>query len=321
MASDRPPQSRSDVARYYDANTARFLRRGHGRKAGAIHRAVWTQRAQTREEAMHGVDARILREVHRLRAASVLDLGCGVGGSMLYLAERCAVRLHGITLSGVQADIGERFFREAGIADRCRIQRGDFLDPQTYRLWNERSRPPRLAYAVESFTHARDASSFFRAVTAALAPGDGLVLCDDFLTPRARTILVNPGRRSDAGPGESESARSARLRRRARRRLEEHRTGWHAHNRVTPDEARGLAGGFGFRLRGAVDLTPHLELDRPRDLFIRAVVALGRRLPIRGSAWENMLGGNALQLCLKADLMRYLMLFFEKTEAPQHTVR
>ena len=166
------------------------------------------------------------------------------------------------------------------------------------RLWRmaKKSRRPRVAYAVESFIHGRNPSLFFQNLTASLEPGDRLILCDDFLTQRGREILA--GTTTD---------------RRRMRHLQEHRLGWHAQNRLTHGELLELVVKHGFRERKVQDLTPYLELDRIRDIIIRIVVSLGRGLPIRHSAWENMLGGNALQLCLKGELLSYLYISLEKS--------
>jgi hypothetical protein len=40
-----------DVARYYDANTRRFLRLGGGGQMAAIHRPIWAPGVQTAGQA------------------------------------------------------------------------------------------------------------------------------------------------------------------------------------------------------------------------------------------------------------------------------
>ena len=87
---------RAHVQRYYDRHTAAFLRYGQGGGAGAIHRAVWGPGVETREAAFHYVEDRIVDQLRATLPAaaqpSVLDLGCGVGGSLCHLAERLPIR-------------------------------------------------------------------------------------------------------------------------------------------------------------------------------------------------------------------------------------
>ena len=57
----------------------------------------------------------------------VLDAGCGVGGPALAIAranER--VRIHGVTISAVQADLGGQLVTRAGLDDRVAIVQADY---------------------------------------------------------------------------------------------------------------------------------------------------------------------------------------------------
>ncbi|HEY7697265.1 MAG TPA: methyltransferase domain-containing protein [Vicinamibacteria bacterium] len=162
-----------DVARYYDENTRAFLARGQGGSEGVLHRGVWGEGVRDRAGAFHFVHELLLREIETLGAPCprILDLGCGVGASLLYLLERQAVEGFGITVSGEQL---ERVRSHGG----ARWLKGDFCkDPLPAEL--------DLAYGIESFLHASDAVAFFRNVSQAIRRGGRLVLVDDFLTTGA----------------------------------------------------------------------------------------------------------------------------------------
>lgn len=286
-----PDARSSDVAKYYDANTRRFLSLGHGGSSHAIHRAVWADGVLDRSEAIQYVNGLVLEVLARCRADYVLDLGCGVGGSMCYLAERWEAQYVGITISAVQAAYGKNLIEKRRLAGRCRIVEGDFLDPTVHSGLGggrEISATGRrtVAYAIESFVHAADPDLFFRLMGTSLKKGDRLVLCDDFLNYREN------GDRRGKTP----------------RWLEEYRTGWHIKNLLPQDSVVEKAAAAGFGVVDSRDLTRFLEIDRPRDLLIRALVAVGRRLPLSGAAWSNFLGGNGLQLCLKTGTIAYRFL-------------
>jgi len=132
------------IRRYYDRHTASFVRFGQG--GGSIHRAVWGPGTSTRDQAFHYVDDQIARLVGRLlttaRTAHVVDLGCGVGASLSYLAQRLPVRGTGITLSPVQAAIARQRIAEAGLSGRVECIEGDYCDlPSTLA-------PADVAYAI-----------------------------------------------------------------------------------------------------------------------------------------------------------------------------
>lgn len=159
----------NDVARYYDENTAPFLAHGEGGDEGVLHRAVWAEGVVDRAGAIHFVHRLILQEIEALGEGRprILDLGCGVGASLVYLLSRCDAEGFGITVSGEQFDRARR----SGNAEWLR---GDFCrDPLP--------RDIDLAYGIESFVHASDGRAFFENVGTSLCPGGRLVLVDDFL--------------------------------------------------------------------------------------------------------------------------------------------
>ncbi|MGP1355051.1 MAG: hypothetical protein ACTS11_00880, partial [Roseicyclus sp.] len=89
--SSPAPAASPEVARYYDASTARFLVVGGSGSALAIHRPLWAEGVRTCAEAADHVNTLLGAEAERLLGAApsrVRDLGCGVGGSVFALARR-----------------------------------------------------------------------------------------------------------------------------------------------------------------------------------------------------------------------------------------
>jgi cyclopropane fatty-acyl-phospholipid synthase-like methyltransferase len=267
------------VRKYYDANTERFVRHGQGKTS--IHRAVWGPGATTREQAMHWVDELVVEELRRLSgAANVLDLGCGVGASLLYLASRTSVSGIGVTVSPEQRSQASRAFAEAGVGERFRCVEGDFhaLDASI--------RGVDLAFAIESFVQSANAARFFASAAGALRAGGRLVVCDDFLE------------RSELAPSE-------------RQLVADFRAGWRIGALHTVSEVRELAQREGLFLVEDRNLTPYLELRRPRDIAIALALRLGRVLRLDGPYLASLRGGDALQLAIKAGALAYRVLVFE----------
>ena len=75
------PSALDDVARYYEANTRRFLRFGVGRSARVLHRPVWANGARSRRQALRGAHER--RREHQV-AESVVQVAFGAlsGGAL-----------------------------------------------------------------------------------------------------------------------------------------------------------------------------------------------------------------------------------------------
>lgn len=304
----------SSVTRYYDANTRRFLRYGHGGSQVAIHRAVWAEGVAARADAMNYINMRAAERVRAAGAGSLVDIGCGVGGSLIYLAERSGIRADGITVSAVQQRIGGDLLAERGLSDRCRIFTGDFLEPADRNRID--GRPYDIALAVESFIHMPDGGAFFRAASELLAPGGELLLCDDFLTDDFLTddlltedfFTTSPSRQDTTSPEPQQHPHPGS----AARHLSRFREGWHAAGLTGLEDTRSMAAEAGLRLEADEDLTPFLELDRPRDRLIRVLVGLTAPLPLKAPFWRNLRGGDALQHLLSSRLLSYRLLRFRQ---------
>jgi cyclopropane fatty-acyl-phospholipid synthase-like methyltransferase len=271
------------VRRYYDNNTAAFDRLGQGE--GSIRRAVWGPGVSTRAEAFHYVDELVLRALPPdVARPVVVDLGCGLGASLLYLAGRADMTGEGITISPVQAERATRRIAEVGAADRVRCREGNYLSVPEDLVGTAD-----LAFSIEAFGHGPDAGGYFREAARSLRPGGGLVVCDDFLADSA--ISAAP---------------------RVARRLAEFRTGWRIGSLLSVEQVRAFAAAHGLTLVGDLDLTPHLELRRPRDRWISLLVTVGRPFRRPGDYWQSLVGGDALQWCLVHGALQHRVLRFER---------
>jgi SAM-dependent methyltransferase len=267
--------SRTPVGDYYDANTWKFLLAGRQR---AIHRELWGPGVTSRAEALHYVHALVLDHLGP-RDRHVLDLGCGVGTAGVYLARRRPVDVVGVSISPAQIRLAERFARGTGrLQGRVRFALADFTELPSELVGFD------MAFAIESFVHADPAAAFFRNAAGALRPGGALVIVDD----------VRTGDRHDPA-------------------LDDLMAGWHARSLVSVATAEALAADAGLALVDSQDLSAFQRLGRPRDRFIHAVQPLLRRARRRSMWAQSLVGGNALQHCLRAGLLQYRLLRFVRT--------
>jgi cyclopropane fatty-acyl-phospholipid synthase-like methyltransferase len=288
MPADSTPElhvaALETLRQHYDTATPAFEVLGQG--GAAIRRAIWAPGVETRAQGFAYLDQRIASDV-RARVSSVaeprlLDLGCGVGTSLIRMACDDGFRGVGVTISGLQAERAERYAQAAGVGDRVTFLHQSFTDlPDSLGAFD-------AAFTIEAFVHAPGPEVFFAQASRRIRQGGLLIVCDDMLTARAPS-----------------SARE-------RRWIEEFRAGWLASSLVTDAQAIACAGQAGFRCVLNDDLTPYLELRRPRDLVISALVAVGRHLPIKHPVWLSWYGGNGLQLSLVHGTIAYRYLVFQR---------
>ncbi len=297
----------NEIIRYYDSNTDRFLKYGHGASSKAIHRAVWAPGVTNRQQAMNYVHSRIAAALHRSAPGKVLDIGCGVGGSMLYLAAHSSAHISGVTISPRQAEVGRQLIAAAGFSERCDIVCADFTDTQ---LPAKLPQPFDTAYAIESFLHMPDAELFFAQAARCLRPGGKLYICDDVLASQPAQCPQGPAVSRPAQPAQPARGRDAAAP--SRRLLQRFKRGWQVQSLFSASDLCGMAEKHGFVHKQTDDLSPYLELNRPRDIGIRILVGMLGWMPVATPFWNNLLGGDALQRLLLRGDIRYLLLQFEK---------
>ena len=278
-----------DVKTYYDKNTKRFVNHHESGRVDALHRAVWGPGVTTQEDAFLYVNDRLLHVLQELAPhfpapLRVLDLGCGVGGSLFYLAQRLPMQAVGVTLSPVQVELASQKAHARQLDDQCQFIEADFLKLPALE-------PHAAVFAIESFVHCPDAEQFFAAASAVMPSGGRLMMCDDFLSASSHH----------------------RLDRKAKRLLADFRRGWHVRSLITIAQAQQYAASAGLTLIDNHDLTSYLALCRPWDRVIAACVTLGRGLPLRAPWWLCWVGGHAVQMCLLSGLIDYRFLVFEKS--------
>lgn len=273
------------IRHYYERTTRLFLAFGRERATRTIHRAVWADGVTTLDQAFAYINQQVLYEAQRLLPSAgaplhVADLGCGVGGSLFFLADHMGIRLHavGITISRLQAQLAQQTADQRHVRTRCHFVEADYLATPLAQCYD-------LAIAIESFLHAPAPQRFFAQVATLLRPGGRLLICDDF-------------RRNEAP---------------APRWLAPFQRGWLAPMLLSSDEAIALAAHHGLRLVSRRDLTPMLRLTTLPDQLAHPLIALGLAANRFHPLWGSLAGGLALQHALRAGELGYQVLCFERS--------
>jgi SAM-dependent methyltransferase len=297
----------ASVRAYYEKNTRLFLALGVGRQTLAMRRAVWADGVESVHEAVNYVNGLIAAEARSHPAAgknavlNVLDIGCGVGGSLLYLAGAVdgPFRGTGVTISRLQAHYARRQAAARNLSRTLSFLAADFSSVTGLPVFH-------LAFAIESSVHFPDPASFYAAAARALAPGGLLIVVDDFIAPDRLQRGARSGERRREHGGE---------RRRDRRLLDAFQKGWLLPSLCTVVQAVRTAGAFGFRKVEDRNLS---ELLAPFPLNTRLggfLVQAMDSLPMSWSYWRSSVGSLALAVCQRAGLVEYRYVVFEKPAA------
>lgn len=286
---------RHAIEHYYERNTRRFLLFGGGRTAHAIHRQLWGPGVENREAAAGYINRLLetaLAEIGMAGAPVLIDLGCGVGGTLLHLARAFPRgRLHGVTISRRQVEFGTAALQRAGVGQRVSLHCADF---ESLDLGVEAD----AVVAVESFTHSRAADDFFQTASRHLKPGGTLIIVDDLI------------RSGDTEPNAAEQ-----------RLIDNFRLGWRVPGLCSADDCVAKAARRNFELVEHRDLTGLIRLGRPRDRLIALIAPVASGLGLgRMPFFGNLIGGNALHAGLGKGLFEYRWLSFRHSP-PAHPDR
>ena len=135
-----------------------------------LHHGYW-ENNETVPRAQIQLMERLAERAGVPRGARVLDIGCGLGGSALWLAAQFDCEVTGITISPVQARMATAQAKTRGLTRRVQFQVHDV------NLWQPESASVDVIWIMESSEHFRDKARFFADCARALKPGGTLAVC------------------------------------------------------------------------------------------------------------------------------------------------
>jgi tocopherol O-methyltransferase len=135
-----------------------------------LHHGYWNG-GETPKQAQIQLMEQLARRAAIPRGANVLDIGCGVGGSALWLADQYECRVTGMTISPVQARMAARKARSSGLTEKVCFEVKDA------NRWQPEPASVDAIWIMESSEHFPDKKHFFERCALALKPGGTLAVC------------------------------------------------------------------------------------------------------------------------------------------------
>jgi tocopherol O-methyltransferase len=241
-------QDLSHIREYYDETWGDYRILWLNPSNYAIHFGYWDEGTRNHAEALNRLNAVLASKIGINAGARILDAGCGVGGSAIWLAKTFAAEVTGITPVASQVERARRFASEQQVSDLV-----DFAQ-QDYTATSFASASFDLVWAVESLCHAVDKSAFYREARRLLRPGGRLGMVEYMRTSRPL-----------ADRGEA--------------LLHSWLSGWAIPDLATADEHQQWAGAAGFGKLALTDITPNVRRSLAR-LYRMAVLASPAAAPL-----------------------------------------
>jgi tocopherol O-methyltransferase len=152
-----------------------------------LHHGYWIKGDESKETAQIQLIEHLARLAEIQRGSRVLDIGCGYGGSSLYLAKHYGAAATGVTISPIQVQMANCAATEQNLNARFLL-----MDAESLNF----SEPFDLLWSVESISHYHDPARFFSSAAKFLRPGGTFALTDWFrkedLSPADKKKFIDP---------------------------------------------------------------------------------------------------------------------------------
>ncbi|MFC8528654.1 methyltransferase domain-containing protein [Nocardia sp. NPDC057227] len=166
------------IVKYYEKSWYDYRGVWMDKRNRAMHYGFWDARTRDHSDSLLRMNQELAAHAQITEGARILDAGCGVGGSSIWLAETFGAQVVGITLCSFQVDKARRYAAERGLSDLLTFEVSDFCDtgfaPDSFDF----------VWAQESVCYARNKADFLRESHRLLRPGGRIAVEDGFRTSR-----------------------------------------------------------------------------------------------------------------------------------------
>lgn len=143
--------------------------------AQAIHYGYWDAEVSTFKQSLGRMNEVMAAFANIKQGESVLDAGCGVGGSSFYLAKNFGCNCTGITLSTHQLNLAKIYQKQKQLEALTHFE---IMDYTATTFANESFD---IVWGCESICYAYDKQVFLKEVHRLLKPGGRFIMADGML--------------------------------------------------------------------------------------------------------------------------------------------
>lgn len=166
------------VRQYYEQTTEKSYLEGWARDVQGFHFGLADETTTSHAESLENTNAYLAERAGIQRSSRVLDAGCGVGGSAIWLAKNFGCEVVGVTLVTRQVEIARQLAGEHGVDALVRFEQADmvstpFSDAHFDVVWN-----------LESMCHVISLDTYLSEVRRVLKDGGRFVCIDECRTER-----------------------------------------------------------------------------------------------------------------------------------------
>jgi tocopherol O-methyltransferase len=268
-----------DVINYYNGMRAEYRLLWRNRHNLGLHFGYYDAAHRGHDEAVLNLNAQLAHLVKITKDDYILDAGCGVGGSSIWLAQNIDSRATGVNITPRQVERAAQNALARGVSDKADFIVADFakipFGDESFTVF----------WGVESIVHADDKQAVLNEAFRLLASGGRLVIAEFLLLEKQL------------------SATHQRL-------LQEWLDGWSMPGLETDTSYRAMLKKSGFKSIKLTDWTQHVlpslrRLDRFARLFARIAPFMSALGLANKEQLRNLSAVTAQMKLLDAGVWRY----------------
>jgi tocopherol O-methyltransferase len=163
-----------EIVNYYDNCQIDYEIVWHLKTHMCMHYGYWDANTKNLRHALNNMNVQVAKLVNPKANMHVLDAGCGVGGSSIFLAKNYGCKTTGITLSQNQVEVCKQNAAKFDVAHLSGFEKQNYLN--THYADNTFD----IVWGIESVCYAFDKTDFLKEAFRVLKPGGKLIVADFF---------------------------------------------------------------------------------------------------------------------------------------------
>lgn len=174
MGKDKIMITQQQIIEYYDSCEIDYQTNWHLEECLAMHIGYWDKTTKTLPQALMRQNEIMVEKCAISEKDMVLDAGCGVGGSSIYISQTSGCKVVGITLSKKQATSATQFSTKRGVQDRTNFFVMDYCNTGFANDSFD------VVWALESSCYAESKKALIEEAFRILKKGGRLIIADGF---------------------------------------------------------------------------------------------------------------------------------------------
>jgi len=172
-----------EIINYYSSSQWLYGLLCYTKDTLGMHFGFWNQNTKNRQKAILNENQAIIDITKIKKGQKILDAGCGVGGTAIYIAEKTHAKVWGISIDPNQIRLAKKYAWQRGVASLTDFRIKDFTKTNFKNNFFD------VVYGIESICHAYPKSAFLKEAYRILKPGGKLIIADGYTSRKPKTPL------------------------------------------------------------------------------------------------------------------------------------